>query len=175
MLNLLPPIDQMVMQGRRPERLSSQLGFSCDEENTTTASTVKPSVVEISTTSFLHQEASLSVQPAVEVKHSRFYCYGSESDDSDKLIYSSDCPMRSNTQRADFLAFAVKINSYGSSVLHQIKPRLVQINSSLHGSFKFNKFYQRKFQHLYTHVLRSERANTVAVVAASTRLNRSSI
>ena len=28
------------------------------------------------------------------------------------------CPTRSNTQRADFLAFVVKVNSYGSSVLH---------------------------------------------------------
>jgi hypothetical protein len=30
-----------------------------------------------------------------------------------------------------------------SSILHQIEVRLVQINSSLHGSFKFNKFYWR--------------------------------
>jgi hypothetical protein len=29
------------------------------------------------------------VQLAVEVKHSRFYCYGSESGDSDKSICSS--------------------------------------------------------------------------------------
>jgi hypothetical protein len=50
---------------------------------------------------------------------------------------------RSNTQRTDFLAFIVKVNSYGSSILHQIEVRLVQINSSLHGSFKFNKFYWR--------------------------------
>ena len=46
-------------------------------------------MVEVLTASFLPQEASLSVQPAVEVKHSRFYCYGSESDDSDKSICSS--------------------------------------------------------------------------------------
>ena len=30
-----------------------------------------------------------------------------------------------------------------TSVLHYIEARLVQMNSSLHGSFKFNKFYQR--------------------------------
>ena len=28
------------------------------------------------------------------------------------------CPMRSNTERADFLAFAIKVNSYGSPILH---------------------------------------------------------
>ena len=60
------------------------------QPNTIAASTVNPSVVEVSTAGFLHQEASLSVQPAVEVKHSRFYCYDSESGDSDKSICSSE-------------------------------------------------------------------------------------
>ena len=46
-------------------------------------------MVEVSTVGFLHQEASLSVQPVVKVKHSRFYCYGSESGDIDKSICSS--------------------------------------------------------------------------------------
>jgi hypothetical protein len=46
-------------------------------------------VVEDSTAGFLQQKASLSVQPVVEVKHSRFYCYGSKSGDSDKSICSS--------------------------------------------------------------------------------------
>ena len=32
----------------------------------------------------------------------------------DTLFY----PTRSNTQRVDFLAFIVKVNSYGSSILH---------------------------------------------------------
>jgi hypothetical protein len=53
------------------------------------------------------------------------------------------CPTRSNSQRADFFAFAVKVNSYGSSVLHYIEARLVQMNFSLHGPFKFNTFYQK--------------------------------
>ena len=51
-------------------------------------------------------------------------------------------PTRSNTQQANFLVFVVKVNNYGSSVLHYIEARLVQMNSSLHGSFKFNKSYQ---------------------------------
>ena len=93
-----------------------------------------------------------------------------QTDCYDTLYY----PMRSNTQRADFLAFAVKVNRYGSSVLHWIEPRLVQMNSSLHGSFKFNKFYQRKFQHLYTHVLRSERANTVSILQIRKRIRKKS-
>ena len=46
-------------------------------------------MVEVLAAGFLHQEASLLVQPVVEVKHSRFYCYGSESGDSDKSICSS--------------------------------------------------------------------------------------
>ena len=68
----------------------SQLGFSYDWKNTTAASIVNPSVIEVSTTSFLPQEALLSVQPAVDVKYSHFYCYSSESDDSDKSICSSE-------------------------------------------------------------------------------------
>jgi hypothetical protein len=71
------------------EHLSSRLGFSCDGENTIATSTVNPLVIEVLNVGFLHQEASLSVQPAVEVKHSCFYCYGSESDNSDKSICSS--------------------------------------------------------------------------------------
>jgi hypothetical protein len=54
------------------------------------ASIVNPSVVEVLTAGFLPQEASLSVQPTVEVKHSHFYCYGSESGDSDKSICNSE-------------------------------------------------------------------------------------
>ena len=60
------------------------------DKNTTAASIINPWVVEVSTASFLHQEASLSVQPTVEVKHGRFYCYGSESGDSDKSICSNE-------------------------------------------------------------------------------------
>jgi hypothetical protein len=67
----------------------SRLGFSYDWENTTATSIFNPSVVEVSTAGFLPQEASLSVQPMVEVKHSRFYCYDSESGNSDKSICSS--------------------------------------------------------------------------------------
>ena len=47
-------------------------------------------MIEVSTTSFLPREASLSVQLVVDVKYSHFYCYGSESDDSDKSICSSE-------------------------------------------------------------------------------------
>jgi hypothetical protein len=37
-----------------------------------------------------------------------------QTDCYDTLYY----PTRSNTQRADFLAFAVKVKSYSSSILH---------------------------------------------------------
>ena len=37
-----------------------------------------------------------------------------QTDCYDTLYY----PTRSNTQRSDFLAFVVQVNSYGSSVLH---------------------------------------------------------
>jgi len=70
-------------------RIPVGLAFHMTEKNTTIASIVNPSVVEDSTADFLPQEDSLSVQPAVEVKHSRFYCYNSESGDSDKSIYNS--------------------------------------------------------------------------------------
>jgi hypothetical protein len=40
LLNLLLPIDQTIVLGRRPKRLSSRLSFSCDGENTTAASIV---------------------------------------------------------------------------------------------------------------------------------------
>ena len=84
------------------------------------------------------------------------------------------CPTRSNTQWVDFLVFIVKINSYGSSVLHYIELRPVQMNSLLHGSFKFNKFCQTKFQHVYTHGLRSERANNVSILQIRKRTRKKS-
>jgi hypothetical protein len=40
----------------------------------------------------------------------------------DTLYY----PTRSNTQWADFLAFVVKVNSYGSCILHYFEVRLIQ-------------------------------------------------
>ena len=47
------------------------------------------------------------------------------------------------------------------------------MNSTLHGSFKFNKFYQRKFQHPHTHILVSERANTVSILQIKKRTQKS--
>jgi hypothetical protein len=45
----------------------------------TAALMVQPSVLEVSPTGLIPLQASLSIQPMVEVTHRRFYLYGSES------------------------------------------------------------------------------------------------
>ena len=51
---------------------------------------------------------------AVTIVEGKTNCY-------DTLYY----PTRSNTQWVDFLVFVVKVNNYGSSILHYIEARLV--------------------------------------------------